>query len=150
MAGERNKVSVTVESTADQDVIFDLLADGSTWPDWSPIGSFRLAAEAPAGGEGVGAVRIFRSGPFTQYEEVVRVDAPNVFGYTLVKSKTLHVREYEVEVSLASEGDGTEITWAGSFVPLFPGTGGLWEGIIEKFYTQFAEGLARHAEQLAS
>ena len=43
--------------------VFALLLDGSTWPSWSPIDSFELVEKGDGDPEGVGAVRIFRTGP---------------------------------------------------------------------------------------
>ena len=45
---------------APPETVFALLVDGSTWPDWSPIGSFELVEKGNGDPEGVGAVRIFR------------------------------------------------------------------------------------------
>jgi len=36
--------------------VYDLVADGATWPSWTPIGSFRLEREGDAGGQTTGAI----------------------------------------------------------------------------------------------
>ena len=50
-------------TTAAPDVVSTLLADGSTWPEWSPIGSFELldAGEGVAGGRRGGPALHHRS-----------------------------------------------------------------------------------------
>jgi len=149
MAIKRIEVTQSALSTAEQANVFRLLIDGSTWPSWSPISSFRLAAESDDGAEGVGAVRVFKTGLLSSHEETVRIDAPNVFGYKLL-TRALHVRDYRAEVTLTPQSGGTSITWAGSFRPLFPGSGWIWKRIIERLYRQFSEGLAAHADQLGS
>ena len=142
------KVMRSAITTADQAAVFRLLAEGSTWPDWSPISSLEELTH-PSGDdhpEGVGSIRVFKSGPFRSHEEVVRVDEPDVFAYRLVKSRVLHVRDYEARVELSPHAEGTTITWTGSFRPLFPGSGWIWKRIIGNLYEQFVEGLASHAQ----
>ena len=146
----RVEVSRSAITTASQEAVFDLLADGSTWPKWSPINSFKLVVESPGGGEGVGAIRQFGTGLTGAQEEIVLLDSPTAFAYKLVKSKVLHVRDYRADVTLAPHAEGTTITWAGSFRPLFPGSGWIWKRVIDGLYRQFAEGLATHSDQLAT
>ena len=122
-------------------IIFATLADGSTWPSWAPLSSFRLESEAQGGGEGVGAVRAFNTGVTRSLEETVRCDEPDVFEYRLLKSKVVHVRDYTAKVSLTEKDGGTLVTWTGSFRPLFPGSGWLWRRIIGDFYRKALAGL---------
>ena len=42
--------------------VYDLLADGATWPTWSGVDSFELREPGDAGGESLNAVRVFRTG----------------------------------------------------------------------------------------
>lgn len=140
MAGNIEAVQSCLIST-EPSVIFATLADGATWPSWTPISSFRLDREAPGGGEGVGAVRAFNSGLTGSLEETLRCDEPDVFEYRLLKSKMLHVRDYTSKVSLTEQDGGTLVTWTGSFRPLFPGSGWLWRRIIGGFYQKSLVGL---------
>jgi len=56
--------------------VFALLVDGSTWPDWAPIGSFELVHPGTGTPEGVGAIRIFHTGRVHSRERLVTV-TPN-------------------------------------------------------------------------
>ena len=53
--------------------VFALLADGSTWPRWSPIDAFELEAPGAGDPEGVGAIRVFTTGRHVSRERVVTV-----------------------------------------------------------------------------
>src|SRR5436309_7807349 len=48
-------------SPANPDAVYALLADGATWPTWSGIDSFELREPGDDGGEGLNAVRVFRT-----------------------------------------------------------------------------------------
>ena len=50
----RRDVTVTAVSPSSPDVIYELLADGSTWPRWSPIESFELERPGDSPPDGVG------------------------------------------------------------------------------------------------
>ena len=43
--GRKKEIDERAWSAADPDRVYALLADGSTWPTWSPIGSFELQEE---------------------------------------------------------------------------------------------------------
>ncbi len=56
----------TVTTDADPTAVYALLADGSTWPEWSPLGSFTLVEPGDGTPEGLGAVRLFTTGRHTE------------------------------------------------------------------------------------
>ena len=64
-------IRVSATTPASPETVYALLRDGASWPEWSPLGSFEL--ERPAGDEpeGVGAIRIFRTGRVTSREQIV-------------------------------------------------------------------------------
>jgi uncharacterized protein YndB with AHSA1/START domain len=80
--------------------VFALLADGSTWPSWSPLGSFELVHAGDGDPEGVGAVRIFRTGRVQTRERVVMAKPNERFSYQLISG--LAVRDYLATVRLQS------------------------------------------------
>jgi hypothetical protein len=45
-------------------VVYELLRDGATWPQWSSIESFELERAGEGEPEGLGAIRIFRTGRY--------------------------------------------------------------------------------------
>ena len=54
----RQRIDVDVRTSAPADAVYHLLADGSTWPTWSPIGAY---AEEPGTG-----YRRFTTGRITE------------------------------------------------------------------------------------
>src|SRR3954453_11354023 len=95
------RIDVTARSTAGPETVYRLLADGSSWPTWSPIGSFELgrpgasperssrgrsnadgssadgcsaAGRSPDGSRpGLGEIRTFRTGRTASCERVVEL-----------------------------------------------------------------------------
>ena len=68
-------IDETVTTEADPASVYALLADGSTWPEWSPLGSFELIEPGEGSPEGLGAVRLFTTGRHKSRERVVTCQA---------------------------------------------------------------------------
>jgi hypothetical protein len=126
--------------------VFSLLADGSTWPNWSPISSFELVAPGDGSPEGVGAIRVFHTGRIHSRERVVTAEPDEIFSYELVSG--LAVRDYRAVVTLqpSEGGSGTRITWRSTFRAKVPGTGWLYQRQLGDFIGRTINGLAVHAE----
>ena len=60
-------------TSAEPSVVYALLRDGASWPEWSPLGSFELERAAEDEPEGLGAIRVFRTGWITNREEIVEL-----------------------------------------------------------------------------
>ncbi len=137
-------IEATARSTAGPPVLYALLRDGSTWPAWSPIGSFELESPGDGDPEGLGAVRLFRTGTVTSRERVVELVPDRRFSYELLGG--LPVRGYRADVDLSPvPGGGTDVRWHSTFRPALPGTGWFWRRFLRRVITQAAEGLAAHA-----
>lgn len=141
-------IDVTARSRADAGAVYRLLADGATWPTWSGLGSFALERADPAGGEGVGAVRIFRTWPFTNREEVVEAVPGRRFSYRLLSGMALD--GYRADVDLTPDGDGTLIRWHSTFTAKRPWTGGFYRRFLGHFIEGCAKGLAEAAAKAAT
>jgi hypothetical protein len=140
----RYQVDRTERTSAAPSVVYALLRDGSTWPQWSELDSFELEKEGEGEPEGVGAVRIFRNGRVTGRDEVLAFTEDRAFSYAHVKG--LPVRDYRGEVDLSpADGGGTAIRWRVSFAPKVPGTGRLLRRRLDQFIGRLARDLARHA-----
>jgi hypothetical protein len=124
--------------------VYALLVDGSTWPEWSPIGSFELVQPGAGVPEGVGAVRIFRTGRIRSRERVVTLTPDKLFSYELVSG--LAVRDYRAVVRLEPSGEGTAIHWRSTFRPKVPGTGWIYQRQLGRFIGLTVNGLAAAAE----
>jgi len=140
----RKHIDVRVPAAAPPDAIYRLLRDGATWPVWSPLGSFELESAGSGEPEGIGAVRIFRTGRIASRERIVELVPDRRLSYELVSG--LAIRDYHADVDLETEpgSAGTTIHWHSSFVPKVPGTGWLYRRTLGVFIQRCAAGLAEH------
>jgi hypothetical protein len=135
-------------SEAAPDAVYGLLADGSTWPSWSPLGSFELIEPGDGVPEGLGAVRLFTTGRHKSRERVVERRPGEAFSYVLEAG--LPLRDYRAEVTLTPAGGGTAIRWRSTFRAKVPGTGWLYRWQLGKFIGQTVDGLAAAADRARS
>ncbi len=139
----RRHIDVRAHSDGAPDAVFALLADGTTWPRWSPIESFELERHGNPPPEGPGAIRVFRRGRTVGRDQLVDVVPAERLVY--VSLSGMPVRDYRGEVELSPAGGGTDIRWQASFAPKVPGTGWLMERGLRRFLEQCARGVAKHA-----
>jgi hypothetical protein len=137
-------IDVRVSTSARPETLYPLLRDGATWPVWSPIGSFELRRPAADEPEGVGAIRVFRTGRVTSVERVAELVPNQRFGYELEHG--LAIRDYRADIDLEPAGERTAIHWHSTFRAKVPGTGWLYQRTLAKFIRRCAEGLAAYAE----
>ncbi len=135
--------SVSVWSPAPPAVVFGLVRDGSTWPLWSPIGSFRLAKEAPGGGEGVGAIRRFKTGIAGSTEEITELVPDRRLADRQLTG--VPIKDHVASVELEPARGGTTIVWNESFRTRWPGL----PLFLKWFIRRCANGLAAKAAELA-
>jgi hypothetical protein len=136
-------IDVRVSTTAEPSAIYDLLCDGATWPTWSPLDSFELTRSGADTREGVGAIRVFRTGRVTTTERVAELVPDRRFSYELVSG--LAIRDYRADVDLHTEDGGTTIHWHSAFRPKVPGSGWLYRRSLSRFIERCAHGLAKAA-----
>ncbi len=141
--GKKKEIDEQAWSAADPDRVYALLADGSTWPTWSPIGSFELQEEGEGAPEGLNAVRVFRTGRTKSVERLVELQPGRRLSYALLQG--LPLRDYRADVDLERSDGGTMIRWHSTFSPKVPGTGWLYRLVLAKFIRRCAAGLASHA-----
>ncbi len=139
----RHEIDVRVQTAASPESVFDLLADATTWPLWSPIESVELERPGDPPPEGVGAIRVNRRGRVTGRDEVIEVTPPRRFAYRSLSG--LPVRDYIGEVDIEPTATGASIRWRASFFSKVPGIGGLLERGISRFLADCAHGLADYA-----
>ena len=144
----RQHIEHHATTSADPATVYALLRDGASWPSWSPIDAFEL--ERPGESEpegGVGAVRVLRNGRVTGRDTIVELVPDRRLSYTHASS--LPVRDYRGAVDLTPLAGGTEIRWATSFEPRYPGTGGLLRRGLDGFIAAMTDGLAAGATKAA-
>jgi Polyketide cyclase / dehydrase and lipid transport len=139
----RRRIDVTASSRAAPSAVFGLLADGASWPRWSPIESFELERPGEPPPEGVGAIRVFRRGRTVGRDQIVEVVPDRRFRYVSISG--LPVEDYRAEVNLEPVDDGTTIRWHASFAPKVAWTGWFLQRGLGRFLEQCANGLAEHA-----
>ncbi len=144
----RQRIEHHATTTADPATVYGLLRDGATWPVWGPLDSFELERPGADEPEGLGAVRIFRSGRVTGRDTIAELVENRRFSYTHVSS--LPMKNYRADVDLTPTPEGTSIRWVSEFDPKFPGTGGLLRRGLDGFVRGLTEGLAKRATELAS
>jgi hypothetical protein len=140
----RQRIEHRATTTADPAAVYALLRDGATWPEWAPIDSFELEREGASEREGVGAVRLLRSGRVTGRDTIAELVENRRFAYT--NASSLPVKDYRGTVDLDPLPDGgTAITWVSEFDPKLPGTGALVRRGLDGFVAKLANGLAARA-----
>jgi hypothetical protein len=143
----RHRIEHTATTTADPATVYALLREGATWPVWGPLDSFELERPGEDEAEGLGAVRVFRSGRVTGRDTIAELVQDRRFSYTHVSN--LPMKNYRADVDLTPAGDGTEIRWVSAFDPKFPGTGALLRRGLDGFVAKLTDGLAEHASSRA-
>jgi hypothetical protein len=143
----RQHIEHRATTTADPATVYALLRDGAGWPTWSPIESFELERPGAVEPEGLGAVRLFRSGRVTGHDTIVELAPDRRFSYT--HTSNLPIRDYRADVDLQPTEEGTAIRWRSSFVAKVPGTGWLLRRALDRFIGEMTDGLAAHATAMA-
>jgi len=143
----RHRIEHTATTTAHPSAVYALLREGATWPTWGPLDSFELERPGAGEPEGLGAVRIFRSGRVTGRDTIAELVQDRRFSYTHVSN--LPMKNYRADVDLEPAGDGTRIRWVSAFDPKLPGTGALLRRGLDGFVSKLANGLAEHASSRA-
>jgi hypothetical protein len=139
----RQRIEHRATTTADPATVYALLREGATWPEWSPIDSFELERPGADEPEGVGAVRVLRSGRVRGRDTIVELVDDRRFSYTHASS--LPVKNYRGDVDLEPVDGGTAIRWVSEFDPAIPGTGGLMRRGLDGFVASLVSGLAERA-----
>jgi uncharacterized protein YndB with AHSA1/START domain len=140
----RRDISVDVTTSAPPEIVYGLLADGSTWPTWCSIDSVEVEQAGDPPPEGVGAIRVNRRGRTVGRDQILELVPNRKLKYTTLSG--LPFREYVGEVDLTPvPGGGTAVNWHSSFFPKVPGTGWVMERGLRRFLQDCATGLAEHA-----
>ena len=124
--------------------VYRLIADGRTWPAWSPIASFTLEREGEDGGESVGAIRLFGTGTVRSREQILELRPDEALRYTALSG--LPIRAHRAEIRLQPHDSGTTITWHEEFEASVPGTSGLLHWFLRRFVQRCTDGLAAYAD----
>lgn len=131
-------------------VIWEALVDARSWPTWAPNDDASLEREGDPAPNGMGAVRVFRTGKVTVREKVVRYEPETRFSYQLLSG--LPVKDYTGDVILTSHDDRgvTELLWQADWKGKFPYPGTLVRRRLQEVLDEWGTALKRHAERAAA
>lgn len=144
----RKRIEALATSGTDADTLYRLLLHAETWPSWSALDSYELIRPGSPDPDGVGTIRLFRTGRSRSREEVVEAVAGKRLSYVLLEG--LPLRGYRADIDLTRRGDGgTQIAWHSSFEPKWPGTGWLYRKVLAIFIQRCVDGLASTTPEAA-
>ena len=140
-------IEASARSGAPRDAVWALVRDIETWQDWGTWSSTTVHTPAPGDDpQGVGAVRRLRQAPVTNLERVTELVPGERLRYELVEG--LPFENYRASIDLAdAPAGGTDITWRAEFDVTAKLRGNVSRKLLERFYPQIVEKLARGAER---
>ena len=139
---------IVEHSRASVDEVWALLADARGWSRWARFARSDLTREGDPAPDGVGALRVFGTGPFKSHEEVLVFEPPHHLAYAIRKG--MPIVGYRADVYLEADGGGTTIRWESSFDHARPRfTNGFYRWFLRTFLRDTARRLARAAERRA-
>jgi hypothetical protein len=140
-------IEASARSAASRDAVWALVRDITTWQDWGTWSSTTIETPAPGDDpQGVGVLRRLRQAPITNIERVTELVPNERLSYELVSG--LPFENYRAQVSLSDAADsGTDITWRAEFDVTAKVRGNISRKLLERFYPDIVQRLARGAEQ---
>ena len=146
---KRREIIITARTAAPREVVYQLLAEGRSWPRWSPLDEVALERAREYSLEGAGGIRVNRRGRTVGRDQILKIVPNESFAYATISG--VPVREYVGQVQLQdAPGGGTTVTWHSSFRPKFRGTGWLLERALRRFLEQCTQGLADYAARVGA
>ena len=144
-------VEASAHSSAPPERVWSVIADLPSWKEWGPWEVSEVLTDGSPDPHGEGAIRMMRSaerrmGRKPKLRERINVfEPPRRFGYTLVSG--LPLRDYQAVITLTQAGEGTEIVWHAEFEGRLPGAGSITRSVLQPFFENTTERLARQAER---
>ncbi|NIH85969.1 SRPBCC family protein [Amycolatopsis granulosa] len=137
---------ITRTSSAPPATLFRLESDGARWSEWGKplIVVSRWDRWAGPGG-GVGAIRAVGAWPLLIREETLEYEPDRRHVYTFAGAAPVH--DYRAEVLSEPDGNGTRLTWRGSFQEKVPGTGPIVLAALRIAITVLSARLIKAAER---
>jgi uncharacterized protein YndB with AHSA1/START domain len=133
---------------APQTVVWDVMTDHMLYARWTSARGVAMEQHGSPHPNGVGAIRVFDSGPLKVREEVLDFEPPTRMVYRLASG--LPVRDYRSEMRLEADGEITVMTWSSSFEPRIPLTGRHFTRLMRGAVERFAQGIKDEAESRAA
>jgi hypothetical protein len=140
-------IEASAHSNAPRDRVWALISDITTWQDWGTWSSTTVETPAPGDDpQGVGVVRRLRQAPVTNLERVTELVPRERLSYELVSG--LPFENYHAQITLTDgAAGGTDINWRAEFDVTAKVRGTVSRKLLERFYPDIVQRLARGAEQ---
>ena len=134
---------IEVEGTvaAPRPAVWKVFTDHVGWTRWAGVKEVVLRQQGDPPPDGLGAIRVVRSGGVAVEEEITGFDPPKRLTYRLVAG--IPVRDHEAEVRFDVCDSGTRLTWRVRFEPRIPGTGGILARLLRRSLRGTLDRLAR-------
>jgi uncharacterized protein YndB with AHSA1/START domain len=129
---------------APRDTEWTVMTDHARYARWTSAREVTMERTGSPHANGLGALRVFHTGPVRVREEVVEFVPPDRMVYRLVSG--VPVRDYRSEMRLEDDDDVTVLTWTSSFAPRIPLTGGVLTRVMRDAVDRFADGIKADAE----
>lgn len=139
------RIAARGTTPAPPSAVWALLADAAGWSTWSSFDESARLEDGEDGGDGVGALRRFRTGRNVSVERVVAFEADRHLAYVLISG--LPLRDYRADVTLTpTTTGGTAIEWRSQFRGKVPGTGWVYGLALRTFLRRLVRQLGAAAE----
>jgi len=139
-------VRVTRSIPAPPERVFALLADHANYDRFRGIRHSELLREGRPPPNGVGALRMVRSGPIRFEEEITTYERPSQLDYLIVKINASYEHEGG-RIRLREQEGGTFAEWTSVFSVPTPVLGGLqeriWAYVLGRGFRRVLEDVAR-------
>ena len=123
--------------------VWKVYTDHAGWSTWAGLGRARLETEGRPDRNGVGAVRCFKTGPVSVFEEVLTFEPPKRMTYRVVRGGIPIMKDHLGEVLLEPDGAGTRLIWRCRFDSKIPGLGAPMRWLVTRLFRQALAGLAK-------
>ena len=121
-------IRVTRRIEAPREQVFDLLADHANYDRFRGIRHSELLRDGRPPPNGVGAVRVVRSGPIRFEEEITTYERPARLDYLIVRINAPYEHEGG-RIRLSDEDGATFVEWTSVFSVPTPVVGGVQESV---------------------
>lgn len=137
-------IEVSRHFDASPEEVWRIYTDHARWKEWSGFDHTTLETPGTEHRDGVGAVRVFGSGPVSAFEEVVEFEPPHRMAYRVIRGG-LPIKDHFGEVLLTPDGDGTLLVWRARFNSRWPipGFAPLMRLLVQRVFRTTLAGLAR-------
>jgi uncharacterized protein YndB with AHSA1/START domain len=126
---------------APPEAVWRVFTDHAGYTQWAGVKEVVLRQQGDPPPNGLGAIRVMRSGGIAIEEEITAFDPPKYLAYRMVGG--IPVKNYEAEVRLDPSDSGTRLTWHVRFDARIPFTGRLMARLIKAGLQDVLDRLAR-------